>query len=167
MCAKIRLITVLMGVSMISMGEAIRAEDEVELIGATEKCISLTRLRRTDIVDDRNVLFYMRGGEIYLNQLPNRCSGLRSADRFSYRPTVNRLCNIDTITPLQDAGPGGLGLRGGVSCPLGNFQSITEDEVMVLTEKGAPDTQSDGESAEIEPLDEDAPDEPAEIESID
>lgn len=166
MDANFRVIAVLFSMSMLPVGGAALADDEVELIGGTEKCISLTRLRSTDIVDDRNILFYMRGGDIYLNQLPNRCSGLRMSDSFSYRPTGNRLCNVDSIRTLQDAGPGGLGMRSGVACGLGDFRAITEDEVMLLTEKDAPDAEPQGEAAEIEPLDEDASDEPAEIESI-
>lgn len=165
LCSK----AVLLVLSMLFTGHAVPADESDEaddLVAGTERCISTSQLRRTDIIDDRTILFYMRGNEIYLNQLPNRCSGLRSADRFSYSPTGNRLCNFDSITPLRDAGPGGLGMRGGVSCGLGNFKAITEDDVLVLKNKDAPDTEMQEDPAEIEPLDEDAADEPAEIESI-
>jgi hypothetical protein len=158
--------TMLASALLVSIGSTIQAEDTDESIVEAERCISLTQLDRTDIIDDRNILFYMRGNTVYLNQLPNRCSGLRMADRFSYRPTINRLCTVDTITPLHYGGPGGLGMTGGVSCKLGYFKAITEDEILVLTEKDAPDPELQGEPAEIEPLDEDAPGEAAEIESV-
>ena len=147
--------------------ESDKAENTADSIVGAERCISLTRLDRTDIIDDRNIVFHMRTDEIYLNQLPNRCPGLKSAGRFSYRPTVNRLCNTDSIRILRDAGPGGLGLREGVGCRLGYFKPITEDEIVVLKGEDVPETEVEGEGAEIEPIEEDAPDEPAEIESVD
>lgn len=147
-------------------GSADQAEETADPVVETVDCISLNWLDRTDIIDDRNVLFYMRGDQIYLNQLPHRCSGLRVADKFSYRPTINRLCSIDTITPLRDSGPGGLGMTGGIACKLGPFKSITEDDVLVLKEEDVPDPEVDGEPAEIEPIEEDAKEEPIEIESV-
>src|SRR5690606_11243846 len=33
------------------------------------RCISTTRLDRTQVVDDETVLFFMRGGDIYRNRL--------------------------------------------------------------------------------------------------
>jgi hypothetical protein len=121
----------------------------------------LTQLDRTDIIDDRNILFYMRGNEIYLNQLPHRCSGLRMADGFSYRRTISRLCNVDLIRPLPRGGIG-----GGVSCGLGTFRLITEDEILALKEEKPLETDLQGEASEIESIDDDAQDEAAEIESI-
>lgn len=156
----------LLSASLVLPGNAVQAEDTVETLAETEQCISLTQLERTDIIDDRNILFYMRGDKIYLNQLPHRCSGLRMADGFSYRRTVNRLCTVDVITTLQSGGPGGLGLRRGISCGLGNFRSITEDEIMVLKGGDAPEADMQGEPAELESLDEDSAAD-AEIESLD
>lgn len=143
------------------MSNTVRAEDEAELFTDAEKCISLTRLDRTDIIDDRNILFYMRGDEIYLNQLPHRCSGLRMADGFSYRRTINRLCQIDLISPIPRGGFG-----GGISCGLGTFRLITEDEVVAMKEGKPPEADVQGAESETESIDEDAPDELAEIEPL-
>ncbi|WP_405233258.1 hypothetical protein [Lentisalinibacter salinarum] len=44
--------------------------------GPPEQCLSLIRIERSEVVDDRNILFHMRNGDIYRNQLPYRCSGL-------------------------------------------------------------------------------------------
>lgn len=41
-----------------------------------EHCVSLRRIDRTEVVDDRNILFHMRGGNVYLNNLPHKCPGL-------------------------------------------------------------------------------------------
>ena len=111
-------------------------------------CVSLIRIRRTDIVDDNNILFYMNDGLIYQNQLPNRCPGLRINDSFSYRTSLTRLCNVDVITVLRNSAGG---LTRGVSCGLGMFQPITEDEVVVL-KAGTVEVDEDAVEAELEPV---------------
>jgi hypothetical protein len=167
MYQKARVTAGFIGILLAAIGGLVQADEVVDPVVETLQCISLARLDRTDVIDDRNILFYMRNDKIYLNQLPHRCSGLRFADSFSYRPTVSRLCSIDTITPLRDGPPGGFGMVGGVSCKLGKFRAITEDEVLILKEKDAPEAEIQDEPAEIEPIDEDAEAASAEIESVD
>ena len=67
-----------------------------------EKCLNLNRIQKTEVIDDRNIIFYMRGGQIFRNQLSHRCSGLRKDNTIMYRPSLNRLCNLDFITVLRD-----------------------------------------------------------------
>ncbi len=67
-------------------------EEEPSIDGDTTNCVSLRTVRRTTIVDDRNVLFYMRGGDVYHNILPRACNGLAREDRFSYKTSLGRLC---------------------------------------------------------------------------
>jgi hypothetical protein len=78
---------------------------EEKLLDA-EQCIRMTSIDHTRVVDESNILFYMKGGEIYLNRLPHRCPGLRSRDPFMYRTSLNQLCNVDIITVLQNIGFG-------------------------------------------------------------
>jgi len=99
-----------------------------------EKCIQTQQIRRTYIVDDRTIIFYMSRKKIYMNQLPHRCSGLRIAGTFSYRLTAagTRLCNIDLITVVRPFG----GLSNtGASCGLGMFRPVTEEEVAMIRNK--------------------------------
>jgi len=100
-----------------------------ELVGENEKCVSLARIDRTRVVDERTILFYMRGGDIYLNRLPHRCIGLRRGKTFMYKTSLNRLCNVDIITVLDDIG---FGFSRGASCGLGSFQPIREDVAKML-----------------------------------
>jgi len=151
----------LSGTSLMLFSHYVQAVEDADEYGEPQQCISLTHLDRTDIVDDRNILFYMRGKDIYLNQLPNRCSGLRMADGFSYRRTVNQLCNIDLIRPFRS-----WDMRGGISCGLGTFKLITEDQVLAMKEEKPPETDLQGDGSEIESIDDEAPNEAAEIESI-
>ena len=100
-----------------------------ELVGEKEKCVSLARIDRTRVVDERTILFYMRGADIYMNRLPHRCIGLRRGKTFMYKTSLNRLCNVDIITVLDDIG---FGFSRGASCGLGNFQPIGEEAAKML-----------------------------------
>jgi len=100
-----------------------------ELLSDAEHCISLSRIDRTDVVDDSNILFYMKGGDIYLNRLPHRCPGLRWEKAFMYRTSMSQLCNVDIITVLNNMG---FGFSPGVSCGLGPFYPISEETAKAL-----------------------------------
>lgn len=94
-----------------------------------EQCINTARLKRTKVIDDETILFYMRDGKIYRNDLPRECHGLRFNGSFMYKPAVNRLCDVDLITVLQ---PMGSTMMRGISCGLGVFQPIPKGEAHVL-----------------------------------
>jgi len=102
------------------------AEDE-----GVRRCISLNRISRTQVLDDHNILFYMRGGQIFRNELPHRCPGLRRQQPFMYRTSLSQLCDLDVVTVLHDHG---FGLTPGASCGLGRFYPITKDEIEALRE---------------------------------
>ena len=92
------------------------------LLGESERCINMNRIERTDVIDDRTVAFYLRGGALYVNRLPHRCPGLRSRQAFMYKNTTNTLCSIDTIRVLDSFGGT---LRPGVGCGLGEFHPVS------------------------------------------
>jgi hypothetical protein len=96
-----------------------------------ERCIDTRRISRTDVIDEHNILFYMRGGVIYRNYLPSKCPALAREKRFSYRTTTSRLCDIDVVNVLYDYGSG---LTRGPSCGLGKFYPISKDEAQALRE---------------------------------
>lgn len=91
-----------------------------------EKCVNVTKIRRTHVVDDRTVLFYMRGKKAYLNILPRACNGLAREQSFSYRTFSRRLCAVDSIQVLQQ------GTFQGTSCSLGAFIAISREEANAL-----------------------------------
>lgn len=92
-------------------------------------CIDLMRISRTRVADENTILSYLRGGEIYRNDLPDRCPNLDGDGRFMYRVTLNRLCELDIVTVLEDVG---FGFLPGASCGLGKFRAIDEDEAESL-----------------------------------
>ncbi|MGI9204270.1 MAG: hypothetical protein ACR2Q3_09680 [Woeseiaceae bacterium] len=110
---------------------ALAQDEEPERDDSTTSCISVRGIRSTDIIDDRNILFYMRGDVVYHNILSRRCPGLAREDRFSYRSTSSRLCDIDSINVLyRDA----RGMRPGAACGLGKFFKITREDAKALKE---------------------------------
>jgi hypothetical protein len=95
-----------------------------------KKCITTSRIRDTDIIDDRTIVFRMRGNrEVYRNYLPRECPGLERNDRFSHRTMNGQLCDIDTITVLEQfAGR----INESFTCRLGEFIPITREEAEEL-----------------------------------
>ena len=102
----------------------------------TENCINVRTLRRTDVVDDQRIIFYMSGKTTYLNIMPKTCKGLSRDRRFSYSTTGRSLCSFDAIRVLRD---GGGGLHQGRLCRLGQFHPITrEDAAEIIQRSHAP-----------------------------
>ncbi len=125
----------LVGVVMADDDSAASSDDESEEYYQLEKCILPSRIRSTDIIDDRTIVFYMSQKKIFVNQLPRRCAGLRIAGAFSYRVSVARLCDIDRITVVDSFGGR---VNRGASCGLGKFRPVTEEEVAMLKNKEIP-----------------------------
>lgn len=107
------------------------AQEDVsdDAVNGGENCIDTRRISTTTVVDDQTIIFYMRGGENYVNELPRKCPSLARERRFSYRTSISRLCDIDTITVLYSMGRG---LEPGPSCGLGRFYPISDEEAKAL-----------------------------------
>lgn len=110
--------------------EAAAAIEDLDFDREPVNCIIPSRIDRTKIIDERTVLFYMRGGDVYRNRLAYACRQLVKEKRFSYELVTNRLCSVDTIFVLEYWGTE---LRPGVPCGLGVFYPITEDEAEFLS----------------------------------
>lgn len=92
------------------------------------RCINVSKIRRTKVVDDRTILFYALGKKAYLNILPRPCRGLARENRFSYATFSRRLCDLDSIQVMYHGG----GMQPGRSCALGSFIRITREEANAL-----------------------------------
>lgn len=86
-------------------------------------CVRVNDIDDIDVVDSDTLVFRMRGGAVYQNELPHRCPGLRSNSTLMYRSSVGRLCSVDIVTVLENWG---FGFAPGASCGLGMFQPITD-----------------------------------------
>ena len=105
--------------------------DEIDDDNA-EKCISVRTLRRTEVVDDQHILFFMSGKTVYINRLPRPCRGLSHERRFSYSTHSRNLCNFDAIRVLSDVGGG---MFEGRSCRLGSFILTSKEAVEAARKK--------------------------------
>jgi hypothetical protein len=92
-----------------------------ERTGELQNCVPLQSIKSTDILDDQTILFKMKGKGAYLNELPYKCPQLKWQDAFSYKTSVNQLCNTDIITVIDTATPQRL-----ASCGLGKFEKLNE-----------------------------------------
>lgn len=91
-------------------------------------CIAMRALKSTEVVDDRIVLFYMRGKTVYLNVLPEQCKGLSRYGRFKYTTLSGSLCHFDTIRVLVGGG------YPGRACRLGDFYLIDKEDIPAIIE---------------------------------
>lgn len=108
--------------------------DEVVDDKSGEKCINARILRRTEVVDDQHILFYLSGTKVYLNILPKVCSGLSRERRFSYTTIGRNLCRFDSIQILSDVGGA---IHQGRSCRLGYFHLTSKEEIEAAHERMA------------------------------
>lgn len=95
---------------------------------AAKSCVYLPDIDHTKIVNERNILFYLRNDTILQNSMREPCYGLHPKTRFTYGSTaLKRLCAGDLITLLADLSFGGVASAN--TCKLGMFLPIDEDEV--------------------------------------
>ncbi len=92
--------------------------------GKTVSCVTLSQVESTQVLDDKTVIFKMRGGNprYYKNTLPYKCPQLGYEKAFSYRTSTNQICSVDIITVLHNFGGGP---QDGSSCGLGKFEPYT------------------------------------------
>ncbi|MXO65101.1 DUF6491 family protein [Altericroceibacterium endophyticum] len=87
--------------------------------GEAVNCISTSSIQNTDVYDDYTIDFRMRDGTRYRNTLSNRCPSLGMERAFSYKSTLDRLCDTDSIQVI-----GGM---GGTTCGLDTFVPVKLD----------------------------------------
>lgn len=88
--------------------------------GEPVSCLRLSQFSDTRIRDDHTIDFLRNSRQGWRNSLPQGCSGLRSANAFTYRVSTGELCSVDIITVLDNVGR----LQRGASCGLGKFVPI-------------------------------------------
>ena len=90
---------------------------EGKVIGEPRSCITSRDIEDTDAITDRVVLFHMKNGRTYRNDLPHACPQLtRSGSAFAYSTPTSQLCAIDIIQVTEPTTGFGYG-----ACTLGKF----------------------------------------------
>ena len=105
---------------------------------AAPTCIRLNKIRSTEVIDRKHILFRLRGGDMYVNKLPNACPGLRIRGSFITQSKGSpEVCDLGLITPLVKIGPGTggnsiAGLMPFGNCALGKFEWVAKPDVEML-----------------------------------
>ncbi len=75
-------------------------------------CLDVYRIDHTEILNDHQILFHMRGKQVWVNNLTNRCSTLTRDEGFVWESRIAKYCdNLETIRVI----------RTGQVCMLGAF----------------------------------------------
>lgn len=108
------------------------AEAQAELDRTPEDCVLQRRISRQVAVNDRQVVFFMRGDTFYLNVLDASCQPLTAGETrlvFHAKNTgsarLARLCDTDSFTVERQTSR--------IGCSLGLFNPITAAEAAALT----------------------------------
>jgi hypothetical protein len=96
---------------------------------ASPSCLYLPMIDRTEIVDTRNILFYMKDRTVYQNALPRACATLEQTKPFLYRVGMNQICDLDMITVLEQWS---IGFTPGETCGLGKFRLVNDADIEAL-----------------------------------
>ncbi len=107
---------------------ALDAQDDATLTGpelSGQRCVDLLGVADTRVVDSDTLIFYLKDGDILVNDLPYACPALRQDGAFLYRAGSSTACEVDPITVLSRIGAG---FVPGAACALGRFHSVDRSE---------------------------------------
>lgn len=91
--------------------------------GQYETCLTSHRIRETRILNDKQILVTMNGGDAYLAE-PKSCPGLSKGLALSYDATIDQLCNTTIIHLLDTSSP--VPARG--SCGIERFEKLEKKQ---------------------------------------
>ena len=117
--------------SVAPYGAAETTHDSLNDADSNPRCLSISRIKDIDIIDDQTLIFKMNGRKMYLNELPHRCPGLSRNETIMYRTSTSQLCDLDVITLLNSMGRG---YMPGASCGLGRYSLISDLQLKALKE---------------------------------
>jgi hypothetical protein len=102
-------------------------EEDGGKAGVAQACLDHPTIRRTRIINDRNIAFFMRDGTIYLNQLPRQCPSLRRTSLVNYAIENRSVCAGSLFQVLWEAGTGNF--VPSFVCRLGAFVPVTAEQL--------------------------------------
>jgi hypothetical protein len=113
-------------------GAAAANEAAMTPVAKTTDCLDLIRIDRTEIIDNKTIIFHMDGKAKWRNDLPYSCPQLKWEDKFLFKTSINRICSVDTITVLSTIGGG---FQQGPTCGLGKFTALDEPSYKAMKDK--------------------------------
>lgn len=93
------------------------------------RCVSLHQIRQSVVVDDSNILLYLRGGDEAVHvALKGRCPGLKISGGYEHSTSTADLCRTDTLRVHETHGMGSV-------CMIESMTKITKEEADALRKK--------------------------------
>ena len=102
-------------------------DDGGEELGVAQACLDHPTIRRTRIISDRYIAFFMRGGKTYLNQLPQQCPSLRRTSLVNYAIENRSVCAGSLFQVMWEASTGNF--VPSFVCRLGPFVPVTVEQL--------------------------------------
>ncbi len=78
-------------------------------------CLNTLQIKKQSILTDQDIQFEMSNGDVWVNHLPNRCTGLRSQGGFAWDVHNASVCSSQEIIHV---------LNDGGSCAIGDFAKV-------------------------------------------
>lgn len=75
-------------------------------------CLNTLQIRKQSVLTDQDIQFEMNNGDVWVNHLKTRCSGLKSQGGFAWNVHNATVCSNQEIIHVLDDGP---------SCAIGEF----------------------------------------------
>lgn len=97
----------------------------------SERCLSTSRIRRTEVLDDRHIVFHMSRDRYYLVQFPHRCPTLDKNSALMYDVQGSRLCQLNRIRAVNGSG---MSRSIGPVCVLPGFEEVSIEQVALIRE---------------------------------
>jgi len=97
----------------------------------SERCLSTSRIRRTEVLDDRHIVFHMSRDRYYLVQFPHRCPTLDKNSALMYDVQGSRLCQLNRIRAVNGSG---MSRSIGPVCMLPAFEEVSIEQVALIRE---------------------------------
>ena len=126
---------------------AAAAPAEAQIDRTPEDCVVADRISKNVAVNDRQVVFFLRGGKYFRNDLDTACATLTAGETrlvLSFPNTgsakLARVCETNSFTVERQTSR--------IGCGLGRFHPITAEEAAALTGQpvAAPRASSSGSS---------------------
>lgn len=76
-------------------------------------CIRTLEIRKQTVLSDQEIKFEMSNGDVWVNHLPVRCSGLKAQGGFAWEVHNANVCSNQEIIHVLD---------WGTSCAIGEFE---------------------------------------------
>lgn len=95
------------------------------------RCLSTNRIRRTEVLDDRHIVFHMSRDRYYLVQFPHRCPTLDKNSGLMYDVQGSRLCQLNRIRAVNGSG---MSRSIGPVCMVPGFEEVSIEQVALIRE---------------------------------